>query len=77
MNLRTQDSSCIPQGLHNEAGCIIETPRDTTICFLTSGIDDLVLHNILMSKNAAHKALGPLVVTYINVASMVASNIKA
>ncbi|RIJ44598.1 carbamoyltransferase, partial [Maribellus luteus] len=53
---------------------IIETPRDAVICFLTTGIDHLVMHNTLVSKNAMHKIVGPLVNTYTDVATMVMSN---
>ena len=52
---------------------IIETPRDAVICFLTTGIDHLVMHDMLVSKNAMHKVVGPLVNTYTDVATMVAS----
>src|SRR5206468_12020722 len=31
---------------------IVETPQDAMICFLTTGIDHLVLHDTLISKNA-------------------------
>jgi carbamoyltransferase len=55
---------------------IVETPRDAVICFLTTGIDHLVLHDTLVSKNALHKIVGPLVNTYSEVATMVASNMK-
>lgn len=55
---------------------IVETPRDAVICFLTTGIDHLVLHDTLVSKNALHKIVGPLVNTYSEVATMVVSNMK-
>ncbi|TXJ17364.1 MAG: carbamoyltransferase [Afipia sp.] len=55
---------------------IIETPRDAVICFLTTGIDHLVMHDMLVSKNAMHKIVGPLVNTYTDVATMVVSNMK-
>jgi carbamoyltransferase len=55
---------------------IIETPRDAVICFLTTGIDHLVMHDTLVSKNAMHKIVGPLVNTYTDVATMVMSNMK-
>ena len=55
---------------------IIETPRDAVICFLTTGIDHLVMHDMLVSKNAMHKVVGPLVNTYTDVATMVVSNMK-
>ena len=40
---------------------IVETPQDAVICFLTTGIDHLVLHDTLVSKNAMHKVVAPLV----------------
>lgn len=55
---------------------IIETPRDAVICFLTTGIDHLVMHDTLVSKNAMHRIVGPLVSTYTDIATMVMSNMK-
>lgn len=55
---------------------IIETPRDAVICFLTTGIDHLVMHDTLVSKNAMHKIVGPLVNTYTDIATMVMANMK-
>src|SRR6185295_13213040 len=52
---------------------IVETPRDAVICFLTTGIDHLVLHDTLVSKNAMHRIVGPLVQVYTDVANMVLS----
>ncbi len=55
---------------------IVETPHDAVVCFMTTGIDHLVLHDTLISKNALHKFLGPLVGVYSDVATVVASNMK-
>ena len=55
---------------------IVETPRDAVICFLTTGIDNLVLHDTLISKNALHRFVGPLVDTYTDVATMVLSSTR-
>jgi carbamoyltransferase len=55
---------------------IVETPRDAMACFLTTGIDHLVLHDTLVSKNALHKFVAPLVRTYMDVATLVLSNVK-
>jgi carbamoyltransferase len=52
---------------------IIETPRDAVICFLTTGIDHLVMHDMLVSKNAMHKVVRPLVNVYTDMATMVMS----
>jgi carbamoyltransferase len=50
---------------------IVETPRDAVVCFLTTGIDHLILHDTLISKNALHRIIGPLVGVYSDVAAMV------
>jgi carbamoyltransferase len=56
---------------------IVETPRDAVICFLTTGIDHLVLHDTLVSKNAMHRVVGPLVEIYTDVANMVLSSTRS
>ena len=56
---------------------IVETPRDAVICFLTTGIDHLVLHDTLISKNALHRVVGPLVEIYTDVANMVLSSTRS
>ena len=56
---------------------IVETPRDAMICFLTTGIDNLVLHDTLISKNALHKIVAPLVRVYTDVATLVMANTRA
>ncbi len=53
---------------------IVETPRDAVVCFMTTGIDNLILHDRLVSKNALHKIIGPLVGIYTDVATMVMSS---
>ncbi|HEY3032287.1 MAG TPA: carbamoyltransferase C-terminal domain-containing protein, partial [Bradyrhizobium sp.] len=50
---------------------IVETPRDAVVCFLTTGIDNLILHDRLVSKNMMHRIIGPLVGIYTDVATMV------
>jgi carbamoyltransferase len=55
---------------------IVETPRDAIVCFLTTGIDHLVLHDTLISKNALHRIVGPLVGVYTDVATMVMSSTR-
>lgn len=56
---------------------IVETPRDAVRCFLTTGIDHLVLHDTLVSKNGWHRIVGPLVDVYTDVGSVVMSNLRA
>ncbi len=46
---------------------IVETPDDAVACFLTTGIDYLALHELLISKGAFHKVLAPLVKVYTDV----------
>lgn len=55
---------------------IVETPHDAMICFLTTGIDNLVLHDTLISKNRLHRIVGPLVGVYSDVATMVVANTR-
>lgn len=55
---------------------IVETPRDAMRCFLTTGIDHLVLHDTLVSKNGLHRIVGPLVGVYTDVGAVVMSNLR-
>ncbi|HXO73055.1 MAG TPA: carbamoyltransferase C-terminal domain-containing protein [Bradyrhizobium sp.] len=55
---------------------IVETPQDAVVCFLTTGIDNLVLHDTLVSKNALHKIVAPLVRVYTDVATLVMANAR-
>jgi carbamoyltransferase len=55
---------------------IVETPQDAVVCFLTTGIDNLVLHDTLVSKNALHKIVAPLVRVYTDVAALVMANTR-
>lgn len=49
---------------------IVETPGDATVCFLTTGIDVLILHDRLITKSRMHRLLSPLVKAYSDVAVM-------
>jgi carbamoyltransferase len=55
---------------------IVETPRDAMACFLTTGIDHLVLHDTLVSKNKWHKFVAPLVRVYMDVITLVLANTR-
>src|ERR1700709_1141187 len=55
---------------------IVETPQDAVVCFLTTGIDNLVLHDTLISKNALHHIVAPLVRVYTDVATLVLANTR-
>jgi carbamoyltransferase len=43
---------------------IVETPQDAMNCFIYTGIDYLVLHDTLVSKNALYKILSPFIKVY-------------
>jgi carbamoyltransferase len=55
---------------------IVETPRDAVECFLSTGIDDLVLHDTLVAKTAFHRAVSPIVSTYSEIAAMVRTGLQ-
>jgi carbamoyltransferase len=55
---------------------IVETPRDAMRCFLTTGIDHLVLHDTVISKKGLHRIVGPLVGVYTDVGAVVMSNLR-
>jgi carbamoyltransferase len=46
---------------------IVETPEDAIQCFLGTGIDILILHDLVVSKKATHKFLSPIVGVYSDV----------
>jgi carbamoyltransferase len=50
---------------------IVETPEDAMQCFLSTGIDCLVLHDMLIEKNALHSVLHPVVKVYSDVRMIV------
>jgi carbamoyltransferase len=50
---------------------IVETPADAMKCFLNTGIDYLVMHDILVSKNRSHRYFYPIVKWGSDVATMV------
>jgi carbamoyltransferase len=52
---------------------IVETPQDAVNCFLTTGVDHLVIHDTIVSKSAMHKVVAPLVNIYADVRTLVAS----
>ena len=56
---------------------IVETPQDAMICFLTTGIDHLVLQDTLISKNAMHRVVAPLVKVFTDVGAVVAQSAQA
>jgi carbamoyltransferase len=52
---------------------IVETPEDAVACFLNTGIDNLILHDTVVSKSAMHKVVAPVINTFSDVANLVAS----
>jgi carbamoyltransferase len=56
---------------------IVETPKDAIHCFLTTGIDYLVLHDVVMAKKRAHRVLSPIIGAYSEVASLVRTALTA
>ena len=52
---------------------IVETPQDAVNCFLTTGVDHLVIHDTIVSKTAMHKVVAPLVTIAADVRTLVAS----
>jgi carbamoyltransferase len=55
---------------------IVETPQDALECFLATGIDYLAMHDLLISKNWAHRFLAPLVRTYSDVVVIARTGMK-
>lgn len=56
---------------------IVETPHDAVQCFLTTGIDHLAIHDTLISKNALHRVLSPILGVYSEVSTMVRTGLQA
>jgi carbamoyltransferase len=49
---------------------IVETPKDAVECFLSTGIDCLALHDMLIRKNALYRLMSPVMKTYYEVSAM-------
>ena len=56
---------------------IVETPEDAIQCFLGTGIDYLILHDLVMSKKATHRFLSPILGVYSDVKYIVQSGMNA
>src|SRR5262249_17729814 len=56
---------------------IVETPEDAIQCFLTTGIDYLVLHDVVMAKKRTHRIVSPVVSVYSEIASLVRTVLTA
>jgi carbamoyltransferase len=55
---------------------MVETPHDAVACFLATGIDYLVLHDLLIRKGPFHRVLSPIVKVYADVAVMVRTGVS-
>lgn len=56
---------------------IVETPEEAMQCFLTTGIDTLILHDMLIEKNPLHRFLAPVVKVYSDVSMIVRAEMGA
>jgi carbamoyltransferase len=56
---------------------IVERPHDAVECFLTTGIDYLVLHDLIMHKNRFHRILSPVIGVYSDVRWIVQAGMSA
>ena len=56
---------------------IVERPHDAVECFLTTGIDYLILHDLIMSKTMLHRVLTPVLGVYADVRSIVQSGMNS
>lgn len=56
---------------------IVETPEEAMQCFLTTGIDTLILHDMLIEKNPLHRFLSPIVKVYSDVSMIVRAEMGA
>jgi carbamoyltransferase len=50
---------------------IVETPEDAINCFLSTGMDYLVLHDMLIAKRRLHRLFAPLIRVYSDVSALV------
>jgi carbamoyltransferase len=55
---------------------IVETPQDAFECFLTTGIDYLAIHDMLIGKSRMHRFMLPLVRTYSDVVEIVRAGMR-
>jgi carbamoyltransferase len=56
---------------------IVETPDDAMRCFLITGMDYLVLHNLLIAKNRFHRILSPIFGMFSEIGSLVRKTMTA
>lgn len=56
---------------------IVERPHEAVECFLTTGIDYLVMHDTIMTKNGLHRLVSPVVGVYGDVRTIVQASINS
>jgi carbamoyltransferase len=56
---------------------IVETPYDAVSCFLNTGIDCLVLHDMLITKVPLHRVVAPMVRVYSDISMIVREGMRA
>src|SRR5436190_10241876 len=56
---------------------IVETPEDAINCFLSTGMDYLALHDMLIAKKKFHRVISPVVKVGADVASLVRTAMTA
>jgi carbamoyltransferase len=52
---------------------IVETPQDAVECFLSTGMDCLALHDMLITKNLLYRMVSPVMKTYYEFSAMARS----
>jgi carbamoyltransferase len=55
---------------------IVEAPQDAFECFLTTGIDYLAIHDLLIAKSSMHRFMAPFVRIYSDVAEIVRAGMR-
>jgi carbamoyltransferase len=55
---------------------IVETPADAIHCFLTTGIDYLILHDMIMSKKPAYRVVRPVASALSEVSALVRATLS-
>ena len=56
---------------------IVETPEDAVRCFLTTGIDYLILHDVVMEKKPTYRVVAPVISALSEVGSLVRTTMSA
>jgi carbamoyltransferase len=55
---------------------IVETPADAINCFLATGIDYLILHDVVMSKKPAYRVVRPVASFFSDVGNLVRATLS-